>query len=166
MSECDKVDPTTGSNCQFFTYDYANGACDLRVAAGTPTGLKKIAYKVLAGNGLGLENRKRSLLGGAKPKEMGSGVFSWFNDDYGREVGVEYTPASSCSTLVCALQTCNDAQNCTAVVMELPSSSTTMTYYYRQGIVTVPLVEDSTALKRTMVRYRYDVPAGVKPPNI
>ncbi|WIA43771.1 hypothetical protein OEZ86_010194 [Tetradesmus obliquus] len=159
--------------CEFFTYDYLDGTCYYRKAGLTPTGTMKIAYKVLAGNGLGSENRKRSLLGGVKRKEIGSGIFSWFDDDEADQIGDTITTMSAANTVAACLQQCNDEAACAAVVLRfnVPGSATLISAsnrcVFKRGIVSVPsgssLPSDST--KRTMVRYRTEASVAlVKPP--
>jgi hypothetical protein len=130
----------------------------------------RIAYKVLAGNVLGAENRKRSLLG-AKPKEYGSGVFSWWADNANdaAQIGDTFTPAGPIpNTITGCLTVCNDEPACAAVAITLsgPTANTLASSpspcVFKRAIVTVPSASPDT-YRRTLVKYRTNVPAQVKP---
>ncbi|WIA43795.1 hypothetical protein OEZ86_010215 [Tetradesmus obliquus] len=169
--------------CEFFTYDYGTPtgvtpvvepACYHRIAdqATEVTGLTKVAYKVLPGNGLGDEGRKRLLLAGAaKPKESGSGVFSWFNDDRAHQIGQTIDFVIDTPTISNCLDWCTDEPTCAAVVFtmvspdytSLDTSTAKKPCDFKRGVVNVPTSTDYT--KRTMVHYRTDAAvAAVRPP--
>lgn len=130
----------------------------------------RIAYKVIAGNGLGPEGRRRSLLGGAKPKEMGSGVWSWFIDSNTHQVGADLTISlNPALTVTDCLKACNDEPACAAVVLVFALPDVLTTCSFKQGVVAMPQADDhpgGDTGKRSMIHYRYIVPTGVKPPGI
>jgi hypothetical protein len=130
----------------------------------------KIAYKVLGSNNLGTE-RRRSLLASnssskAAPKELGSGVWSWWNDDNAASIGSSHTVSgvSASPTVDSCLMACNDDSECAAVIFSfasidpLPATlATTDACRFRKGEVTVPSAADDSG-KHSMIRYRISYP--------
>ncbi|WIA43769.1 hypothetical protein OEZ86_010192 [Tetradesmus obliquus] len=145
--------------------------CLLQFAAIETGNWTKIAYKVLAGNGLGFENRLAKTP--VNPKEAGSGVFSWFNDDKAAEIGDTFTisPAPSPVTIVNCLTACNDEPTCAAVVLTMTNTTsntlaTTGTpCVFKRGVLSMPSTSPGTSdttNRRTMVKYR-TTPGAVRP---
>jgi hypothetical protein len=138
-----------------------------------------IAYKTLAGNGMGDEDRRRSLLGHAKPKEMGTGIWSWWFDPDSGALGENMEPPllpkpyDSTSHEDC-LVACNDNSACAAVALTFVSNSMKQLAsangcVFKKGLMTLPSLAsgDENSSKRSMIRYRTDAiyqKYGYRPP--
>ncbi|KAF6252856.1 hypothetical protein COO60DRAFT_1463476 [Scenedesmus sp. NREL 46B-D3] len=154
------TDPTACLNackanllCQFFTFNHANNQCALRLSSpGTAT--RKVAFKVLAGAG----NRRRSLLATnsstVKPKDVGSGVWSWWSDANTAPIGTPLTPTSGpTNSFTACLDACNDNPTCAAVIFVVDPLNNFSSCTFAKGEVTEP---SGGSAQRSMIRFRTD----------
>jgi hypothetical protein len=119
---------------------------------------------------MGDEDRRRSLLEHAKPKEMGSGIWSWWFDDDSAALGEQMVPSllSNPASYEDCLAACNDNSACAAVALQFedliplgggpPKLNTVDGCVFKQGVMTLPSLatNDEDSSKRSMIRYRTD----------
>jgi hypothetical protein len=72
-----------------------------------------------------------------KPQGMGIGVFSWWRDSSAAAVGIDMGVTVSNPSITTCLQSCNDASECAAVVLQFDASGGVSSCSLRRGDVAV-----------------------------
>uniref|UniRef100_A0A383VFK1 Apple domain-containing protein n=1 Tax=Tetradesmus obliquus TaxID=3088 RepID=A0A383VFK1_TETOB len=161
-------------DCQFFTWDYTTGstaACRHRIrGSGQNNAKTKIAFKTIAASNLAGDettSRRRAMLAAnnttrsGKPAAMGSGAWSWWNDQNALNFGNKMTTLSGSGVVDC-LKKCNDDEKCAAVFFKFTGTETTLTSTsvvectFLEGKTTTPSDGDAESALRSMIRYRTD----------
>uniref|UniRef100_A0A383VEK0 Tyrosine-protein kinase ephrin type A/B receptor-like domain-containing protein n=1 Tax=Tetradesmus obliquus TaxID=3088 RepID=A0A383VEK0_TETOB len=155
LEACLQACRQAGCGCQFASYDYSSRACLLRVAAAVADSRYRVAYK-LTGDSLAPSGSTQPAAAAAAAaaestttqaaaatvKGMGSGLFSWWDDNSeAARIGLPLAVLGAGSSVTSCLAACTDDSDCALVFFEfelgagggVSSSSSVVRCELRQG---------------------------------